>query len=199
MNEIKNVDFQMSFTNGPEKFFQYDMEELLENVPDELKNNPAFMKEVQSLADTKFPDDGPLNEHVTASPLVEVFAVSIHSYKSTLFNDGKPCEVYGEVKVTNVDTTDHLYKRVEEESEIVCLGGSLSLTGPTSSIVPYLTTKLNIHLRDRVRDIEIARGQIDLDFRTEDESEALKVGFVQGECGFAAVLYTTLRSAVLAK
>ncbi|XP_074281793.1 uncharacterized protein LOC141606531 isoform X2 [Silene latifolia] len=130
-------------------------------------------------------------EGCLTTPLIQVFSVRI----STYFNDGKPCEISGSIRVLEGSCPCfHLYNRDPKDPQIIWKDGTLSLIGPKESfIVPSLSTKLELRLYDRLRDVELVAGDLSLD---SDSDNRLRKAEVKGVHGIAFVDYAVFPFAV---
>ncbi|XP_074313352.1 uncharacterized protein LOC141648523 [Silene latifolia] len=128
-----------------------------------------------------------------ATPLVQVFSVRV----STNFDDGKPCEIHGSIRVLEgSDCQFHLYDRHTEDSETIYQSGNLSLIGPhDGAILPSMRTKLKFELKDKIRGVDVVNGKLKLDLSTEDSYDRLLKGTVKGAHGSASVYYVVFRFA----
>lgn len=138
---------------------------------------------------------------VRATPLFEVFGVSIHCSNASVYKKGSIFEVYGVVSVTDEEgTTFDVYNRQKDHPELIPLGGSLSISGRHCGVISLSTTlKVKVDLRDRAQDLVIAEGLFYMSYRTTDDFDQLRVEHVHGEqCCFAAVRCITFEHALVA-
>ncbi|KAH9621365.1 hypothetical protein KSS87_002015 [Heliosperma pusillum] len=126
-----------------------------------------------------------------ATPLIQVFSVSI----STYFNDGKPCEINGSIRVLDGSCPCFaLYNRNPKDSETFWKDGTLSLIGPNESfVIPSLSTELELRLYDRLRGVDLVVGKLSLD---SDSDNRLQKSEVQGANGIAFVYYAVFKFAI---
>ncbi|XP_074294953.1 uncharacterized protein LOC141622833 [Silene latifolia] len=128
-------------------------------------------------------EDDDYNGRLT-TPLIQVFSVCI----STYFDDGKPSEINGSIRVLEGSCPRFdLYNRDPKDSETIWKDGTLSLIGPNETfVVPSLSTKLELRLYDRLRGVELVAGKLSLD---SDSDNRLQKGEVEGAHGIAFVYY----------
>ncbi|XP_074312862.1 uncharacterized protein LOC141648243 [Silene latifolia] len=131
-----------------------------------------------------------------ATPLVQVFSVCV----STDFDDGKPCEIHGSIRVFEEGSDCHyynLYDRFPGDSETILESGTLSLIGPhDGAIIPSMRTTLVFRLKDRIHDVDVVNGDLKLDLTTEGSYDRLQKGVVKGAHGSAVVYYVVFRFAI---
>ncbi|XP_074278521.1 uncharacterized protein LOC141602107 [Silene latifolia] len=194
------------FTMNSKDYFKNSVEELLEQQLEERRKDPKLIQTLRRMSSVKHPHNIFPGTHIRATPLVEVLGVIIDKQVFAL-TDKSSFKISGTIQATNVagcGTILDLYNRGDEDPESICLGGLLSLTWPQLDddlIFPSHDTKLEVHLKDisQGENIDIANGTIDISLKALDDSEAVRVGFVEGKYGRAAIIYATLYSAVVAK
>ncbi|KAL9235417.1 hypothetical protein vseg_010176 [Gypsophila vaccaria] len=139
-------------------------------------------------------DDEDYFRGILASPLIQVFSVLV----STDFEDAKPSEIYGSILASEGPSPRfYLYDRDPEDSETILQHGTLSLIGPQyAPLVPYLSTTLDLCLKDKIRDVDVVNGRLSLEPTTDDSFDKLLKGSVQGAHGIAYVYYAVFRFAI---
>ncbi|XP_074291550.1 uncharacterized protein LOC141618351 [Silene latifolia] len=131
-----------------------------------------------------------------ATPLVQVFSVHIFNH----FDDGKPCEIYGSIRVLESHRPHfHLYNRDPEDSETILKKDCLSLIGPDRyPIIPSLSTELELCLYDRIRGVKVVDEKLDLDPVNDDSYDRLMKHEVRGPHVYADVYYVIFQFAAYA-
>ncbi|KNA03759.1 hypothetical protein SOVF_206030, partial [Spinacia oleracea] len=149
--------------------------------------------------------DNEVNYGVLATPLLEVFSISVHpipDLTGNLFD----CEIYGSIKVTNgLGHVLVLYNRDHDNPEFIkpnetSYGRYLSLTGLKDGcvIIPYDYVIVDMCLRDRARDdIVITKGELNFNYKESFYTEH-GAKRVVGDAGFATLHYATFPYAVVA-
>ncbi|XP_074274481.1 uncharacterized protein LOC141598667 [Silene latifolia] len=129
-----------------------------------------------------------------AMPMIQVFSVCIKAD----FDDGKPSEIYGSIRVLEESHPRFdLYNRDPEDSETIWKVGALSLIGPDGgAIVASLGTELDLCLYDRIRGVGVVNGKLKLDPMTEDSYDRLIKCDVEGAHGSASVYYVVFQFAL---
>ncbi|KAL2944014.1 60 kDa jasmonate-induced protein [Bienertia sinuspersici] len=139
----------------------------------------------------------PCYEDALATPIIQVFSVTV----DTSFDDDRLCEIYGSIRaMEGQNTSFNLYDRCPEDSESIQKHGTLSLIGPNDEVMfPFTGVTLDFCLRDKIREVEVIKGNVSLDslIGEGDYFDKLMKVVIKGEHGLACVHYAIFQFGVL--